>query len=201
MTAEEVKQILGLQPHPREGGWYIRTWESPEFVSFPNHAGERRTSTAIYYLLEPGTFSEMHMLASDEIFHHYMGGAVEMLMLLADGSSERVVIGKDLAGGQRPQHVVPRGVWQGSRLLNQGAGLLNQGSGLLNQGSGLLNQGSGLLNQGSGLLVEEGFALLGCTVSPGFEFEDYQDATADELIAKWPDEAELISVLTRAEKL
>jgi uncharacterized protein len=75
MTAEDVKRILGLQPHPREGGWFVRTWEASEFVeasSFDDgrYEGTRRTSTAIYYLLEPGTFSEMHRLKSDEIFHH-----------------------------------------------------------------------------------------------------------------------------------
>jgi uncharacterized protein len=167
MTAEEVKNILGLQPHPREGGWFVRTWESEEFVAAScfkdgRYEGARRTSTAIYYLLEPGTFSEMHVLESDEIFHHYMGGAVEMLELFEDGSSSRVVIGKDLEAGERPQHVVRDGVWQGSRLL-----------------------------------VQEGWALLGCTVSPGFEFVDYKDATAEELVARWPGEAEMIRALTR----
>ena len=173
MTADDVKKILGLQPHPREGGWFVRTWESEEFVaasSFDDgrYEGARRTSTAIYYLLEPGTFSEMHVLKSDEIFHHYMGGAVEMLQLFEDGSSSRVVIGKDLEAGERPQVVVRCGVWQGSRLLNSG----------------------------SGLLAQEGWALLGCTVSPGFEFADYQNANAEELIAKWPGEAEMIRGLT-----
>jgi uncharacterized protein len=166
MTAEDVKKILGLQPHPREGGWFVRTWESEEFVaasSFDDgrYEGARRTSTAIYYLLEPGTFSEMHVLKSDEIFHHYMGGAVEMLQLFEDGSSSRVVIGKDLEAGERPQIVVRCGVWQGSRLLKP-----------------------------------EGWALLGCTVSPGFEFADYQNANAEELIAKWPGEVEMIRGLT-----
>ena len=166
MTADEVKKVLGLVRHPREGGWYVRTWESEEFVaasSFDDgrYDGARRTSTAIYYLLEPGTFSEMHVLRSDEIFHHYMGGAVEMLELFEDGRSERVVIGKDLSAGERPQHVVRRGVWQGSRLV-----------------------------------VQEGWALLGCTVCPGFEFVDYKDASAAELIAKWPGEAEMIRELT-----
>jgi predicted cupin superfamily sugar epimerase len=33
-------------------------------------------------------------------------------------------------------------------------------------------------------------------VSPGFEFVDYVDASADELIAKWPGEAERIRALT-----
>ena len=173
MTADEVKKLLRLKKHPREGGWYVPTWESEEFVSAScfdegRYDGDRRVSTAIYYLLEPGTFSEMHVLESDEIFHHYMGGSVEMLQLFADGASERVVIGKDLAAGERPQHVVRRGVWQGSRLLASG----------------------------SGLLEREGWALLGCTVSPGFEFVDYRDASADELIARWPGEAEMIRALT-----
>jgi predicted cupin superfamily sugar epimerase len=167
MTADEVKKILGLQPHPREGGWFVRSWEAEEFVAAgcfaeARYDGARRTSTAIYYLLEPGTFSEMHVLQSDEIFHHYMGGAVEMLELFADGSSSRVVIGKDLEAGERPQHVVRRGVWQGSRLLR-----------------------------------EEGWALLGCTVSPGFEFADYESATGGELVSRWPQEAERIRALTR----
>ena len=68
MTADEVKKLLGLVPHPREGGWYMRTFEAREFVGA--EVGRRRTSTAIYYLLEPGTFSEMHRLKSDEVFHH-----------------------------------------------------------------------------------------------------------------------------------
>ena len=161
MTAEEVKKVLGLVKHPREGGWYVRTWESAEWVELERYGAARRTSTAIYYLLEPGTFSEMHRLESDEIFHHYMGGAVEMVELFADGSSQRVVIGCDLEAGERPQHVVRRGVWQGSRLL-----------------------------------MQEGWALLGCTVSPGFEFVNYTDAGAEELIAKWPGEAEMIRGLT-----
>jgi predicted cupin superfamily sugar epimerase len=181
MTANEVKELLGLQPHPREGGWYVRTWESAEFVaaqafSDARYDGPRRISTAIYYLLEPGTFSEMHVLESDEIFHHYLGDAVEMLQLFADGRTQRTMIGKDIAAGQKLQHVVPRGVWQGSRLLNSG---------------------SGLLASDPGPQVLEGWALLGCTVSPGFEFVDYSDATPEELVAKWPDEAEMIRALTK----
>lgn len=76
--------------------------------------------TAIYYLLEPGTFSEMHVLASDELFHFYLGDPVEMLQLWPDGRSEVVVLGPDLAAGQHVQLVVPAGVWQGTRLIGEG---------------------------------------------------------------------------------
>lgn len=166
-TAEAVKRLLGLQPHPCEGGWYVRTWESAEMLPMDaftdaRYAEPRRTSTAIYYLLEPGTFSEMHRLASDEVFHHYLGGAVEMLQLHPDGRSEVLVIGKDLERGERPQVVVPRGVWQGARLVG-----------------------------------EDGFALLGCTVSPGFEYEDYEVGNRRTLCDRWPRQAAMITELTR----
>jgi predicted cupin superfamily sugar epimerase len=167
MTAEDVKKLLGLKPHPREGGWYVRTYEAGEFVaaeafSDARYAGARRTGTAIYYLLEPETFSEMHRLQSDEVFHFYAGDAVEMLQLREGEEGRTVVIGNDLLRGERPQAVVERGVWQGSRLVKGGR-----------------------------------WALLGCTVSPGFEFEDYETGDRAELCAGWPDFAEVIMALTR----
>ena len=78
MTADEVKKILGLVPHPREGGCYIRTYQSGEMLpaaAFADgrYTGPRHTATAIYYLLEPGAFSEMHCLKSDEVFHFLRG--------------------------------------------------------------------------------------------------------------------------------
>jgi uncharacterized protein len=168
MTAEDVKKLLRLVPHPREGGWYVRTYEAAETVAAgafedARYASARRTGTAIYYLLEPGTFSEMHRLKSDEVFHFYAGDAVEMLQLLPDGSGRTVVIGNDLAAGQRPQVVVERNVWQGSRLVAGGK-----------------------------------WALLGCTVSPGFEFEDYDAGDRASLIENWPEFAGMIAALTRA---
>ncbi|MBB5337817.1 cupin domain-containing protein [Tunturiibacter gelidoferens] len=167
MTAEDVKKLLGLQPHPREGGWYVRTYEAAEKVDAEifkdkRYAGARRTATAIYYLLEPDTFSEMHRLKSDEVFHFYAGDAVEMLQLVEKGTGATVVIGNDLLRGQRPQVVVERGVWQGSRLVDGGR-----------------------------------WALLGCTVSPGFEFEDYETGEQRELCEAWPEFAEEITALTR----
>jgi hypothetical protein len=64
----------------------------------------------------------MHRLASDEVFHFYLGDPVEMLQLGPDGSHRVVAIGTDLAAGERPQVVVPRGVWPGARLRAGGFG-------------------------------------------------------------------------------
>jgi predicted cupin superfamily sugar epimerase len=47
------------------------------------------------------------------------------------------------------------------------------------------------------LLVEGGeFALLGCTVAPGFDYADYRSASRAELVAKWPTFAAQIATLT-----
>ena len=118
MTAQEIIAHLGLQPHPVEGGYFRRTYTSPLSVQLPR--GSRALGTAIYYLLEPGTFSEMHVLDSDELFHFYLGDPVEMLQLWPDGSSRIVTLGPDLAAGHQVQHLVPAGVWQGTRLLASG---------------------------------------------------------------------------------
>lgn len=84
------------------------------------YAGPRSFGTAIYYLLTAETFSAMHRLASDEIFHFYLGDPVEMLQLFPDGSGRIVTLGQDLQEGMRPQVVVRKGVWQGSRLVSGG---------------------------------------------------------------------------------
>jgi predicted cupin superfamily sugar epimerase len=118
MTADEIKTLLKLEPHPVEGGHFRRTYTSK--LSLDTERGTRPAGTAIYYLLEPGTFSEMHVLTSDELFHFYLGDPVEMLQLWPNGESKIVILGPDLAAGQQVQHLVPAGVWQGTCLIGDG---------------------------------------------------------------------------------
>lgn len=119
MTAEEMIQLLNLQKH-HEGGYFVETYRSGEVVTDPQR-GLRSYSTAIYYMLTPDTFSEMHRLAVDEIFHFYRGDPVEMLHLYPDGSGKRLLLGKNLERGMQPQVLIPSGIWQGARLLPGGA--------------------------------------------------------------------------------
>jgi predicted cupin superfamily sugar epimerase len=160
VTADEIKKMLNLEPHPVEGGYFRRTYTSAANAELAR--GSRPQGTAIYYMLEAGTFSEMHVLDSDEMFHFYLGDPVEMLQLYADGRSALFTLGPDLKAGQHVQLLVPAGVWQGTRILGGGK-----------------------------------LALLGCTVVPGFDFEDYRNASHAELAAKWPEQAERIRALTR----
>ena len=116
--ATDLIERLGLQPHP-EGGWFAETWRARERVRA--RVGERSASTAIYYLITPDSFSTLHRVASDEVFHFYLGDPVEMLQFDESGRVERLVLGADLAAGMRPQAVVPAGTWQGSRPVAGGA--------------------------------------------------------------------------------
>ena len=95
------------------------TYRSKEIVKdadFSLRKGAHSASTSIYYLLTPDTFSELHRLNSDEVFHFYLGDPVEQLMLYPDGTGETVILGPDIFSGQKVQHVVPQGVWQGAKL-------------------------------------------------------------------------------------
>ncbi|WP_109485131.1 cupin domain-containing protein [Occallatibacter savannae] len=118
MTAEQIKALLKLDPHPIEGGSFRQTWAAAGTLHLPR--GARSQGTAIYYLLEQGQFSEMHVLDSDEIFHFYLGDPVEMLQLHPDGHCQIVVLGHDLLAGQQVHVLVPAGVWQGTRLIGDG---------------------------------------------------------------------------------
>lgn len=121
ITVEDIIRILNLQKHPTEGGYFIETFRSKETVS-DERRGRRSYSSAIYYLLtsKADSFSEMHRLGSDEVYHFYLGDPVEMLHLYPDGVGKQVILGTDLKAGMYPQVMVPTGVWQGARLAPGG---------------------------------------------------------------------------------
>lgn len=163
-TPDDLIRVLNLRPHPKEGGFFRETYRSAEVIAHEalprRYPAKRSHSTCIYYLLTPGTFSALHRLQTDEIFHLYLGGPVRMLQLGPEGG-KTIVLGQDLAAGQQVQVVVPRGVWQGS-CLEPGAA----------------------------------FALLGCTVAPGFDYSDYEHGNRGALITQFPQHAEMIRRLT-----
>lgn len=110
LDAGEIVALLALTPHP-EGGFYRETFRA----SAPG--GARGASTAIYYLLRAEDVSAWHRTDADEVWHHYAGAPLE-LSLSRDGEERTSIrLGSDLAAGERPQGVVPAGVWQSARPL------------------------------------------------------------------------------------
>lgn len=119
LTADAVIELLGMKPLTFEGGYFAETHRAghlaPELVPWAP-SDHRSLKTAIYYLLTPDTMSAMHLLPGDEVFHHYLGDPVDQLQLFPDGSGQMVKIGSNLFAGERPQMVVPGGIWQGALL-------------------------------------------------------------------------------------
>lgn len=126
-TAAQLIEYLGLEPLTIEGGLFRQTYVAAESIAADalpqRYRGPRTFGGAIYYLLtsDPDSFSALHRLETDEIYHFYLGDPVEMLLLHPDARGERVVLGTDILGGQQVQFVVPRDVWQGSRVLAGGS--------------------------------------------------------------------------------
>jgi hypothetical protein len=166
LTAEQIIERLKLVPLTIEGGYFRETYRAP--LSVPagalsnEYGGDRNVSTAIYYLLTPDTFSLIHIIKSDEVFHFYAGDPVEMIQFWPDGSARVMIISNDMAASHEPQLVVPAGVWQGCRLVRGGK-----------------------------------WALMGCTVAPGFDYADFAIADRAELIASHPEHAAMITALTK----
>lgn len=126
MNAQQIIELLDLRPLPIEGGNFRQSHRGglvlpPEALS-PAYQDPHPISTTIYYLLtdEPDSFSALHRLPTDEIWHFYLGDPVEMLLLHPDGSAQSVELGSDLAAGQQVQFVVPAETWQGARLAPGG---------------------------------------------------------------------------------
>ncbi len=107
MDAAALIAELGLAPHP-EGGWYRETWRES-----PSQEGGRGHATAIYFLLEAGRRSHWHRVDAAELWLFHAGAPLA-LSIAADeaGPVETILLGTDVAGGARPQGLVPAGWWQ-----------------------------------------------------------------------------------------
>jgi predicted cupin superfamily sugar epimerase/uncharacterized protein (DUF952 family) len=109
-------EALDLLPHP-EGGWFRQTWAADVVFRPPGYPGDRPSATAIYFLLPPGGRSAWHAVRSDELWLYHSGSPLSLLLggpapAGPRADPEVVTLGPDLAGGQRPQVVIPAGQWQ-----------------------------------------------------------------------------------------
>ena len=123
MHPEIVKSLVNkfeLQPHP-EGGFYRQTYRSMEEIpkaALPQRfGGSRSFSTSIYFLLTKGNFSAFHKIQSDEGWHFYTGGSLEVIILHKNGDLEGIRLGPDWARREHFQATVPAGAWFASRCL------------------------------------------------------------------------------------
>lgn len=154
-----------MQLHP-EGGWFKETYRSDEIIlkeHLPNRFSDGRSfCTAIYFLLEGKQFSSFHRIKSDEMWHFYAGGALDVFVIDEQGKLEIIKIGSDLENGEKFQHVVRAGCWFASKPAH-----------------------------------EHSFCLVGCTVAPGFDFEDFELVKVDVLTKEFPQHKTIIRNLCK----
>jgi len=178
---------LELLPHP-EGGYYRQTYRSGLLLPRPalphGFSGDRAASTAIYFLLEEHNFSAFHRLRSDEMWHFYVGSPLVVNVIGADGSYSEIRLGSDPEAGEAFQATVKAGSWFGSRLADCAEAQLDLQ---------LAQQNKFPESKAS----SKRFSLVGCTVAPGFDFEDFELAKRDELTRLYPQHRALIHSLTR----
>lgn len=118
MNAAYYVNTLNMLPHP-EGGYFAETYRSAETISqaaLPDRFNEARAfGTAIYFLLENHHISALHRIQSDEIWHFYDGGTLEVSVISPTGKLTIIRLGRNLNQGEVFQAVVPAGSWFGSK--------------------------------------------------------------------------------------
>jgi uncharacterized protein len=112
LSGNDVIAMLGLTPHP-EGGHFRETFRDKA------EPGQRAASTAIYFLLKAGERSHWHSVDAAEGWHFYAGDPLLLEVSPTGGPIEKIRLGSNLAGGERPQAIVPAKHWQQARSLGK----------------------------------------------------------------------------------
>lgn len=113
-TAQQLIDRLQLKPHP-EGGFYRELFRSEKKVTRHSDQAERSALTTIYFLMPEGVTSAMHLVLSDEVWHHLEGAPLDVIVCDDDFvNMETHSIGSVL-NQMEAEYVVPAGYWQAAR--------------------------------------------------------------------------------------
>ena len=122
LTADDVRALLGLEPHPTCG--FVReTFRSARSIApggLPEPFGDGRPlGSALYFMVTPSAPVKLHRIRNDQLYHYYLGDPIEVLLLCVDGTSELVVLGPDLRAGQRVQLLIAGNTFHTARIAGQ----------------------------------------------------------------------------------
>jgi predicted cupin superfamily sugar epimerase len=123
LTAARLMDLLSLQPHPTCGfvhETYHSPLRAPAAALPPGYGGPRPLGGALCFLVTPQAPVRLHRIRSDQMYHHYLGDPLDVLLLYPDGRGEVRVVGPDLTAGMRPFVLVPGGAFHAARLPRGG---------------------------------------------------------------------------------
>lgn len=122
LTADDVRDLLKLEPHATCGLVRV-TFISKERIAAGGlpapFADGRPAGSALYFMVTPSAPVRLHRIRNDQLYHYYLGDPLEVLMLLVDGTSQRVVVGPDLRRGQLVQLVIPGNTFHTARVIGR----------------------------------------------------------------------------------
>jgi uncharacterized protein len=115
MIKKEIIKLLRLEPHPTEGGFFRRTYESR--LHLDCDYGRRLLLTSIYYMLtKESPVGFLHRNKSDILHYHHLGAPVKYTVVSPDGVLAEKIVGPDIQNGQLLQLLVPGGWWKASKI-------------------------------------------------------------------------------------
>jgi predicted cupin superfamily sugar epimerase len=124
LSAQEIKRILKLAPHPT-CGFVAETYRSARSIrqsALPaGYEGDRPFGSALYFLVTPDARMRLHANRSDQLYQHHLGDPLEVLLLYRNGHGEVKTVGHDLKAGMRPELFIPGGTFHVSRLTEGGS--------------------------------------------------------------------------------
>ena len=122
LSAAQVIEMLALQP--ATCGFVRETFRSdiqiPASALPAAYAGARPLGNVLYFLVTPEAAVQLHRIRSDQMYHHYLGDPLEVLLLYSDGRHEVTRVGRDLSSGMRPQLFIPGGTFHTARVAHGG---------------------------------------------------------------------------------
>lgn len=130
--------------------------------------GSRAMGAVLYVMVTEDAQIVLHRIRSDQMYHHYLGDPIEVLLLYPDGDSEVVTVGKELELGMRPQLLIPGGTFYISRLRTP-----------------------------SPPEQKLGYALLGTTEWPGVDLSDLELGIPEKLMEIYPHARHEIAEFTK----
>ena len=123
MTADEIAELLQLSPNATCGSVRV-TYTSKLNVAaggLPAPFGDQRPlGSGLYFLVTPHAPVRPHRIRNDQLYHYYLGDPLELFLLHGNGSVERMIVGPDIANGQRVQLLIPGNTFHTARLLGGG---------------------------------------------------------------------------------
>ena len=122
LTAEQIRKLLELEPNAT-CGFVKLTFVSPQALAAGTlpapFAQARPVGSALYFMVTPDAPVRLHRIKNDQLYHYYLGDPLELFLLHADGRSERIVVGPDIAAGQRVQFLIPGNTFHTAQLVGQ----------------------------------------------------------------------------------